>query len=119
MPIVQKLISAYKVWQEYFTHFPKTSRAIAFKIESNFVGIIELIAAAAYSTKREEKQTFINKAITKLDLLKFFLQVYWEIKILDNKKYVLLSKLTDEIGKMLGGWRKQLLQQTPPQSGGE
>jgi hypothetical protein len=41
-------------------------------------------------------------------LLKFFLQVAWEIKALDNKKYIRLSEKLDEIGKMLGGWLKSI-----------
>lgn len=54
----------------------------------------------------------LQKAAAKLDLLKFFLQIAWEIKSLDNKKYILLSEKLDEIGKMLGGWMKKA-QETP------
>jgi len=32
----------------------------------------------------------------------------WEIKALDNKKFILLSEKLNEIGKMLGGWSKQV-----------
>jgi len=39
-------------------------------------------------------------------LLKFFLRISWEIKAVDNKKYIALSERLDEIGKMLGGWIK-------------
>ncbi|MEK7134943.1 MAG: four helix bundle protein [Patescibacteria group bacterium] len=44
----------------------------------------------------------------KLDLLKFFLQISWEVKVLDNKKFILLSEKLNEIGKMIGGWLRQL-----------
>lgn len=50
----------------------------------------------------------LQKANGKLDLLKFFLQISWEIKILDNKKYIVLSEQLNEIGKMIGGWSKGL-----------
>lgn len=56
---------------------------------------------------REQKLPFLQKASAKLDLLKFFLQIAWEIKSLDNKKYIALSECLNEIGKMLGGWQKQ------------
>ena len=46
--------------------------------------------------------------VSKLDLLKFFTQISWEMKSLDNKKYVTLSELLNEIGRMLGGWNRQL-----------
>lgn len=42
-------------------------------------------------------------------MLKFFLRVAWEIKSLDNKKYIIISEHLEEIGKMLGGWQKQFL----------
>ena len=43
-----------------------------------------------------------------MDLLKFFLQVAWEIESLDNKKYISLSEKMGDAGKMLGGWIKSL-----------
>jgi uncharacterized ferritin-like protein (DUF455 family) len=45
-------------------------------------------------------------------VLKFFLQVAWEIKSLEAKHYTLLSERLFEIGKMFGGWGKQLKTKT-------
>ncbi len=42
------------------------------------------------------------------DLLKFFLQIMWEHKIIDHKQYGSLILLLDEIGRMLGGWKKDI-----------
>jgi len=50
----------------------------------------------------------VQRASTKLDALKFFLQIAWELKVLDNKQYLRLSEPLNEVGKMLGGWRKTL-----------
>jgi len=50
----------------------------------------------------------LQRAALKLDLLKFFLQLSWECKALDSKKFANISELTVEIGKMLGGWQKQV-----------
>ncbi|MEK9186186.1 MAG: four helix bundle protein, partial [Patescibacteria group bacterium] len=55
-----------------------------------------------------QKLPFLHKASGQLGLLKFFLQLAWELKSLDTKKYVLLSQRLDEIGKMLGGWIKEI-----------
>jgi hypothetical protein len=97
-------------------HFPQTSRhTLGSKIDSLFIETTELVLKASYLTK-QEKLILINRASLKLDLLKFFLQVSWEIKALDNKKYILLSEKINEIGKMIGGWIKQL-EKTPPKSG--
>ena len=106
--ITQKLVELYKLWHNFLPHFPKTSRyTLSFKIDSLFIEITEYLYIANYSVKKE-KLPFLQKASKKLDLVKFFLQVSWEIKALDNKKYIILSENVNEIGKMLGGWIKQL-----------
>jgi len=88
--------------------FPKSSRyTLGIKIDSLFLEVIELIIKASYSDKLE-KFISLKNASVKLDLLKFFLQITWEIKSLDNKKYILISEKMNEIGKMLRGWIKAL-----------
>lgn len=105
---MQKLVSAYKLWHEFLPHFPKTSRyTLGSKIDYLFVETIES-AIKALHLSRGEKFIYLTQASIKLDLLKFFLQIAWEIKSLDNRKYIRLSEKLDEIGKMLGGWIKSL-----------
>lgn len=107
LTIIQRLISAYKLWQDFLRHFPKTSRyTLGEKIDRLFIETTELVFTASYLAK-DEKTPVIEKAIAKLDLLKFFLQIAWEIRALDNKKYIALSEELGEIGKMLGGWARQ------------
>lgn len=89
-------------------NFPKDSRyTLGNKIDSLFLELLENTIRAGYSDKTE-KQIFLKRASVKLDLLKFFLQVAWEIKSLENKKYIKLSEKLNEIGKMLGGWIKSI-----------
>lgn len=110
---MQKLVAAYKLWQAYFPHFPKTSRyTLGEKIDSLLVETIENIVVASYLSK-QEKLPYLKQGLVKLDVLKFFLQVGWEIKALDNKKYITLSEQLNEIGKMLGGWNKQVSRENP------
>ena len=112
---MQKLVEAYKIWHDYLVNFPRLSKyTLGKKIDSIFTDCLELLLLAKYSDKNS-KLLLINKAITKFDSLKFFLQIAWEIKALDNKKYLHLSKPLTEIGRMLGGWRKQSLKQNSPE----
>jgi len=76
-----------------------------------FLEILELTFTSAYLS-RDQKLPYIRKAAAKLDLLKFFLQISWEIKAIDNKKYQILAEPLVEIGRMFGGWIRQL--QTKP-----
>jgi len=106
---MQKLMKAYRLWQNYLVNFPRTSRyTLGLRTDSVFIETVELIFAAAHERERESKIAFLGKATQKLDLLKFLLNLLWEIKALDNKKYINLSKELYEIGRMLGGWEKSL-----------
>lgn len=117
LPIIHKLIETYKIWQEFLPHFPKTSRySLGAKIDTAFLETIELIFGSC-SMVAKEKLPLLNKSSTKLDLLKFLLRIAWEIKSLDNKKFILISERLDEIGKMLGGWINHLKEKLPPSAG--
>jgi hypothetical protein len=113
LPIIQRFISVYKLWDEFKNHFPKKSKyTLGEKIDYLFIDTIELLFTASYLNK-EQKLPYLQKASGKLDLLKFFLQIAWEIKAIDNKKYILLSEQLNEIGKMLGGWTRGIQKETP------
>ncbi len=86
---------------------------MAEKINTLFTDIIELILTAGFAAK-EHKSVLVQKASIKLDTLKYFLQLAWELKALDNKQFSAISTPLVEVGKMLGGWQKQLLKETPP-----
>ena len=110
LPILQKLIAVYKQWQSFIHHLPKQTRyTLGEKIDILFIEVFELIVTARY-LPQNKKSSIIEQASLKLDVLKFLLEVSWEIKNLDTKKYILLSKSLDEIGKILGGWKKQVSQ---------
>lgn len=112
------MIAAYKLWDEHRNHFPKKSRyTLGAKIDAFFLDTLDLLFVASY-LNRQEKLPYLRRASGKLDLLKFFLQIAWELKSLDNKKYIALSEPLTEIGRMLGGWMKGIQKETPPARAG-
>ena len=115
LPILQHLIRVYKLWHEFLPHIPKDTRyTLCGKVESLLVETVEAVFVASFLTK-EKKLPYVERAARKLDLAKFFLQIVWEIRALDNKKYALISGELNEIGRMLGGWVRQV---TPPGDSG-
>jgi hypothetical protein len=109
LPIIQRLISTYKLWQHYLPNFPKPIRqTLANKIDDYFICVIGNIFKATHTADKEKKLIFILDSAGNLDLLKFFLLIIWEIKTLDNKKYEIISENLFHIGRMLGGWEKSL-----------
>ena len=92
-------------------HIPKDTRyTLGTKIDASLIDTIEATFIASFLAK-EKKLPYVQRAATKLDLVKFFLQVLWEIKALDNKKYTAISEQLFEIGRMLGGWLRQIINQ--------
>ena len=113
MTIVEHCLAVYKQWYEYRDHFPKKSRyTLGDKIDARFIQILELLFMAGYQNRAEKLPT-IERALTGIDTLKFLLQIAWELHLLDNKKYATLSEGLQEIGKMVGGWKKGLQTKTP------
>jgi len=108
LKLIGELVAIYKFWHGFFPHFPKDSRhTLGAKIDFSLLDATELIIRASYSNK-VEKLISLKRASFKIDLLKFFLQVAWEIKSLDNKRYIFLSEKVNDAGKMLGGWIRSL-----------
>jgi hypothetical protein len=104
------------MWQNFVPVIPKFTRyTIGETVDKYFLQVIENILIASFLQK-QEKQPFIRKAIISLDTLKFFLCTIWETKNLDDKKYISLSLILNESGKMLGGWHGQIIKQTEKQN---
>src|SRR3989344_5613305 len=108
-----KTKTAYSLWFKIYNDFPKAHRyTLGGKIEDYFLGLLENIFISIYLPP-ETKITKLIIAISKLDGAKFFLQISWENKCISNEKYITLSEQLNEIGRMLGGWKKGLEKKTP------
>lgn len=109
LPVLQKTAEAYKLWHNILPHIQRLTRySLGEKINLLFIELAELIFTAGFAAK-ENKAVIIKKASLKLDLLKFFIQIAWELKAIDNKKFAELAAPLIEIGKMLGGWQRQFV----------
>lgn len=56
----------------------------------------------------ESKIILLGRTISRLDVLKFFLQLAWESKLIPTGKYSELSLKLEEVGRQLGAWKKGL-----------
>ena len=113
LPLLAKAKSCYLLWITFYETLPKLHKyTLGQKIDTLFVEVIEAISIATFLS-REEKLPYVRAAIRKMDTVKIFLMILWEIKSLHDKKYIHLSVKINEIGKMLGGWQGQLLKNLP------
>ena len=104
--VILKEKEVYQLWLLLHRNFPRTERfGIGQKIEQNFLDILELSFASSYLPPNQ-KVILLSKNISRLDILKFFLQLAWESKLIPTDKYADISEKLNEIGRMLGGWKK-------------
>lgn len=113
--VIDHMLGVYKTWFVYRDQFPKKSRyTLGEKIDARFIQILELLFVASYQGAREKLLT-LDRAVTGIDTLKFLLQLAWELRLFDDKKYATLSEGVQEVGRQVGGWKKGL--QKAPASG--
>jgi hypothetical protein len=105
---------SYRAWHNHLVNIKRVDRyTIGTRIDEIFLSLLELIFRATFAYDKFEKLSLVSQAIGKADLLKFFLQLGWEQKVLDHTIYGQLILLLDEVGRMLGGWKKSLQEKTP------
>lgn len=106
IPIFKKTYDLYKTFHSYRDSISKQDRyTIWQRCENVLLDILEGILTASQMYKNE-KLPILERVSVKLNFLRVFFRLMKEVKTIDNKKYVTLEELVDEIGRMLGGWIK-------------
>ncbi|MEK7103982.1 MAG: diversity-generating retroelement protein Avd [Patescibacteria group bacterium] len=104
--MIHKISEFYKLFHQHLKLFPKAEKySLGQKIENLTLEILELTFKVTYSIKTEKTQ-LLKDADAKIHLLKTLIRLAYEIRALDNKKYLALQEQLQEIGKMIGGWIK-------------
>ncbi len=93
---------------------PRTERfGIGLKVDILFLDLLELLRKATY-TPTQQKIAILEDCLNKTDSLRFFIQIMWETRLMTNTQFASLGNEIENIGKMIGGWRKGLLTKLPP-----
>lgn len=106
IPIFTKTYELYKVFYGYLSLFPKKDRyTLGQKCGIVLLEILEAVILAS-SLSKQEKLPILKRASLKVDTLKVLFMLGKDLKVIDNKKYLILDNSLQEIGKMFGGWIK-------------
>ena len=108
MPIVHGITNLYQ--ELYYTRgqIAKIHKFGLFsKIENIIIDCLELAITAAL-TERSYKSPLIKKLKIQIEVVKKLIRLLWELKIINDKKYLLFSQKLVEISKMASGWIKYL-----------
>lgn len=112
LPVLEKTKTAYNEWIIIHRNMPRTERfGIGSKIDFLFLESLEIIRKAAFS-EINQKIGLLEVVLDKIDSLRFFIQIAWEAHLIPNNQFISLGGNIENIGKMLGGWRKGLIIKT-------
>jgi len=94
-------------------NLPQTERlGLGSKIDLLMLDLLELLRKTTY-TPLNKKIALLESAMDKIDSLRFFVQLLWELQLMSNNQYSNLGSEIENIGKMIGGWKKSIIKKLP------
>lgn len=110
IPVFKKSYDLYKVFYGFRATVPKQDRyTIWQRSETLMIELIESIVLGSQMGKAEKLPT-LERASSKISVIRVLIRLMKEVKAIDTKKYVALEEIVDEIGRMLGGWIRSVKQ---------
>ncbi len=105
--LVHKLYELYKLIHLDTAKFPKTEKhALGEVLKTRLLQMIEGVWEAN-ALPLAERLVRLEKIQRTLDLLKLFIRLVHDLGIYQTKGYLYRQERLQEIGRMLGGWKKQ------------
>ena len=112
LPVLEKSKALYKKWMEMHRNIERTARfGLGARINIIFLDLLELLRKAVY-TPIDKKIILLEKASDKIDMSRFFVQILWEARFISNNQYISLGTDIEDLGKIVGGWKKGLISKT-------
>ena len=108
IPILKKSYDVYRQLHELRAKVAKQDRHTLWqRLENSTLQVIEGILRASAMTK-DEKLPVLQEVSHNLNVTRIFIRLAKDTKIIDMGKYEDFQSQVDEIGRMLGGWVKQV-----------
>ena len=102
----------YKTWMSIHRNMERVARfGIGNKIDILFLRILEVLRKSAY-TPINKKIILLDEVSDHIDSFRFFFQLLWETKVISHKEYISFGVQIEDLGKIVGGWKKGLLNKT-------
>jgi len=89
-------------------NFPRKDIEIKNRIRNVSYDLLEISYEANTTDNSELKINLIDKAIAKIKILDFLLNLSYDKQIINNKRYLKFGESIDRIIKYLVGWKKSI-----------
>lgn len=67
---------------------------------------LDMLDAIIEANGAADKKPSLELASARLERLRIYTRLAYDLKVIGMKKYEVLSKYSNEIGRMIGGWMK-------------
>jgi hypothetical protein len=114
LPVIERAKAAYKIWLIVHRKMARSERfGIGDRIDVLWLDLLDALRKAAYAPTNE-KIPALEYTIRTVDSVRFFIQIAWESGLMAQSHFISLGKDIEEIGRMVGGWKRGLLTKNPP-----
>ena len=103
-PLLEKV---YEVYEKSPNISEDQENTLRRSIEMTTLEVLELIVVASRQTFNAKQET-LRQAGNKLDTLKVFIDLASQTGLIDDKNAKDLQSSVQNVGMMIGGWRKKL-----------
>lgn len=108
VPAFQKSYDFYKHLYINLRQIPKRDRYTwGERCEALALELLKNISEAEFAPGGQ-KRMLLQKSSETIDMIKIYLRLGNDLKILDEKKYISREFEILEVGKMIGGWKKSV-----------
>jgi len=91
--------------------FPREQRfVLAHRLQATAMDFMECLY---HATDKPSQTAALAQADVKLKQLRFYLRISHDLELLDIRRYEHASRLLEEIGRLLGGWKKNVTAGSP------
>jgi hypothetical protein len=110
IPIITKTYELYRALHDLQKGIPKMERySLWRRVEATALQMLEGFVHVGYLPCEQRAQK-LTRLAADVDMLRMFIRLTVDIKVLPMKKAVAIQERLDEIGRMLGGWMKSVRQ---------
>ena len=106
LKILQKTYDMLQYLYQSLQQYPKAEKYVL--AADTKAAAYELLRLLITANKRYHKKTTMQDADIQLDILRHLIRLGKDLGFLPIKKFEVLSGMTTEIGKMLGGWMRTI-----------
>jgi len=105
-PVVQKAYEAALWLIPKAGRFPRAHRfTIGDRLVNHVIDLVESLASAAYAGA-SQRAALLEHANQRINGLRYVLRLAKDLQLLNTESYGHGAGLLEEIGRMLGGWRR-------------